>query len=93
MAKIEKEDIVAVLAEIFAPKKKAKKSDTPDRIVVVDGVIGTQLVTLKQAKKLAKLSATRDITIQTYVLEGTLSVALPVEVTTEKEKKSDEGDK
>jgi hypothetical protein len=80
MAKINNEKILAKLAKAFSTNKKKKKSAKKDRILTVDGKVYDEMLSLKDAKKMAKQYATCDVKIDIYQKEGTLQVDLPVEV-------------
>ena len=73
------EEILAGLSAVFSPKSKTKK-DKRNRILVVNGNIANELISMKQAKKITKQLATTDATVQTYTLEGTLSTDLNVSI-------------
>ena len=77
--KLTTEEILQGLAAVFSPAKKQKK-DKCNRIIVINGKIADNMISLKQAKKIAKQLATTDADIKVYVLEGTLSVDLDVKV-------------
>lgn len=73
------EEILQKLASVFSPEKKAKK-EKRNRILMINGRISENMVSMKEAKRIAKQLSVTDAIIQTYVLEGTLSTNLEVEV-------------
>lgn len=73
------EEILQKLASVFTPSSKAKK-DKCNRILTINGRISENMVSLKQAKKIAKQLSTTDAVVKTYVLEGTLGTNVEVEV-------------
>lgn len=77
-------DIIEALAEALKAKKAKKpgKNSIKNRILVINGQVATDMVSMKQAKKAAKQLATTDAVVQVYACEGTLSVALPIELVT-----------
>ncbi len=77
--KLTAEEILVKMASVFAPTK-AKKTARRNKVVSINGVLGTDLLTEKEAKKTAKRLATTDAVIKMYTYEGDLTVAVPVEV-------------
>ena len=80
----QQEKLLKLLVEALAPKKEKKlhKDDIKNRIIVIDGIIHEEMLSLNEAKKYAKNFATHDVEFEVYALEGKLSVNLPVELET-----------
>ena len=80
------DEVLANLVKAFSPKAEVKKEKL-NRILVINGNISNEMVSMKQAKKIAKQLATTDAVVKTYKLEGTLSADLTITLTgTEKPK-------
>ena len=73
------EEILAKMAEVFAPKAK-EKVEKRDRVLSIDGAICSDVVTMKEAEKVAKRLASTDSVVKVYKLEGTLSTNLDVSI-------------
>ena len=73
------EVILAKLEEVFSPEKKSKASKK-NRVITINGKVATDLVSMKEAKKIARQLATTDSVVRVYTLEGTLTTNLDVEV-------------
>ena len=73
------EEILAKLEAVFAPVKATKKTKK-NKILVINGNIGSEFVSVKEAKKIAKRLATTDAKIELYSLEGEVSVELPISI-------------
>ena len=73
------EEILGKLAEVFSPKPKEKK-EKKDRVISIDGAVCSDVVTMKEAEKIAKRLASTDSVVKVYKLEGTLSTNLDVSI-------------
>jgi hypothetical protein len=78
MAKKTPEEVVALLVDALTPKKEKKPKR--NKILVINGVVCSDMVSMKEAKKVAKRLAVTDSKIELYEKTGELTVDLPVEV-------------
>jgi len=77
MAKITADDILNGLVNIVNKKDK-KKAKKAKYILVVNGCISTNMVTMEEAHRLTKQAATGNVTIELFSTLGKLSTDLKV---------------